>query len=212
MTTPARRIIVLGAGGRTGRLIVDAALRNGYRTVALLRSPERAGPGVRDNLEFIAADARNAGSIRRVLEPDDVIISAIGPSGRKSEGLYASVARAVVAADDSGRRRFIGITSSGVRDDDLNHPWWYRTFFVPFMKNTYGDMREMESAVEQSTLAWTFVRPGRLSDEPASGNYRVEDGMNPKGGVSISRSDVAEFVISCVEDPHWLRKKPTITQ
>lgn len=212
MTIPTNRIVVLGAGGRTGRLIVDAALRSGHRVAAVVRSPERAGFDTRAGLDVVAADARDAGSLRRLLRPGDVIVSAIGPSGRKSDGLYARTAEAVVAAADTDSHRFIAITSSGVRDDDPDHPWWYRTFLVPFMKNTYGDMRQMEAILHSSDLPWTFVRPGRLLDQPASGDYRVEDGKNPKHGVGIPRSDVADFVVSCADGTRWSRRHPTITR
>ncbi|ROP66491.1 NAD(P)-dependent oxidoreductase [Curtobacterium sp. ZW137] len=210
-TTPRTRIIVLGAGGRTGRLVLESALHRGHQAVALVRSPERANLAARDGLEVIAADARDARVLRSTLRPGDVIVSAVGPSGRKSNGLYSAVARAVVDATVGGSHRFVGITSSGVRDDDPNHPWWYRSFMVPFMENTYGDMRQMESTLRASDLPWTFVRPGRLLDEAPSGNYRIEDGENPKGGISISRKDVADFVISCADNEHWTRRNPTIT-
>lgn len=213
MTTPTKRFIVLGAGGRTGRLILDSALRAGHHAAAVVRSPERAGLEPRNGLHILAADATDADSLRRVLQPHDIIVSAIGPSGRQSSGLYASVATAVVAATDApSTHRFIGITSSGVRSDDPNHPWWYRAFMVPFMRPTYGDMRQMESIIATSTIAWTLVRPGRLLDEPASGDYRVENGINPRRGVGIPRGDVADFIVAAAEDTTWLSKYPTITK
>lgn len=213
MTLETRRLVVLGAGGRTGRLILDSALRDGHRTVAVVRSPERAGLEPRDNLELATADARDAGSLRQILRPGDAIISALGPSGRNSDGLYTSVAEAVsAAARDSGAKRFVGITSSGVRTDDPNHPWWYRTILVPLMRNTYGDMRRMESIIAASSLEWTFVRPGRLLDENATGTYRVEDGTNPRGGVAVPRADVADLVVTCALGPEWSRQHPTITR
>lgn len=107
---------------------------------------------------------------------------------------------------------FIGITSSGVRDDDPNHPWWYRTLMVPFMRETYTDMALMEATVEASALQWTFARPGRLLDETATGNYRVEDGINPPKGVAISRADLAEFVVKCGAQSQWVGAHPTITR
>lgn len=219
MSNHKNRIVVLGAAGRTGRLIVDASLHSGHDTLAIVRSPERADLPRHAKLEIGTSDALDAVSLGRILRADDVVVSAIGPSGRKSDGLYANAAAAVVAATavvtataGTGSQRFIAITSSGVRSGDPGHPWWYRTFLRPLMRNTYNDMARMESVVAASTLDWTFVRPGRLLDAPATGNYRVEDGTNPPGGVSISRQDLADFVIACIEHDTWNRKHPTITR
>ncbi|WP_072802600.1 NAD(P)-dependent oxidoreductase [Rhodococcoides yunnanense] len=213
MSNQTNRIVVLGAGGRTGRLIVEASLRAGHDTLAVVRSPERAGLAPHDKLAVGTGDASDARSLERLLRTGDVIISAIGPSGRKSNGLYTNAANAVVdATAGTGAERFIAITSSGVRSDDPGHPWWYRKLLLPFMRNTYSDMANMESVVGACTLDWTFVRPGRLVDQPATGHYRVENGSNPVGGVSVPRQDVADFVIACTEDATWNRKHPTITR
>ncbi|MCF4121147.1 NAD(P)H-binding protein [Antribacter sp. KLBMP9083] len=213
MSNGPLRIAVLGAGGRTGRLILDAALRAGHKTLAVVRSPARAGIEPRPGLDITAADARDSASLQRILRPGDVIISAIGPSGRTSNGLYESVGTAIVTATaTTGPRRFIGITSSGVRDDDPNHPWWYRTFLVPVMRDTYDDMSRMEAVIEASDLDWTFVRPARLTDDDATGTFRVEDGSNPPGGIAVPRQDVADFAISCTTDDAWSRTRPTISR
>ena len=206
------RIVVLGAGGRTGRLLLDASLGAGRTTIAAVRSPARAGIEPHSGLSIVEADARNSESLRRLLLSGDVIVSAIGPTGRKSNGLYESVAKAVLNAAETRPHRFIGITSSGVRDNDPNHPWWYRTLLVPVMRDTYGDMRRMESLIEASNLEWTFIRPARLTDHPATGRFRVEDGTNPSRGVSVPRADVANFAISCITDDTWSMTRPTIAQ
>jgi len=212
-TPPRPRLVVLGAGGRTGRLVVGSALRSGFHVTAAVRSPERAGLSAAPDLDVVPVDARDPEALRHVLRPGDAIVSAVGPSGRTSDGLYTSVAESVVAAAaTTGAHRFVGITSSGVREDDPNHPWWYRRLLVPFMRPTYDDMRQMEALLRTATDSWTFVRPGRLVDEPGTGTYRVEDGGNPRGGVRIPRADVAAFVVSCVRDDRWLRREPTITR
>lgn len=206
-------IVVLGAAGRTGRLIIDASMRAGRHTTALVRNADHADLARRDNLRVLVADATNAESLRDIFLPAHTIICAIGPSGRNSNGLYEDVARAVVGATlRTEPHRFIAITSSGVRRNDPNHPWWYRLFLVPVMRKTYNDMVAMEDVITASRLNWTFVRPGRLLDEPATGSYRVEDSANPKGGLAVSRCDVANFTVHCAADEIWSYRNPTITR
>jgi putative NADH-flavin reductase len=214
MSLETPRMVVLGAGGRTGRLVLDSGLRAGYQILAAVRSPARAAIKPRIGLTVTEADARDPESLRRLLHLGDVIVSAIGSSGRKSNGLYKDVAKALVAATagEATPHRFIGITSSGVKENDPNHPWWYRTFLVPAMGETYGDMSRMEAVIEASTLDWTFVRPARLTDDRATGVFRVTDDTNPPHGISIPRGDVADFIISCIGDNTWTRAHPTIAR
>jgi putative NADH-flavin reductase len=50
-----------------------------------------------------------------------------------------------------------------------------------------------------SQLNWTIIRPPRLIDGAKTGCYRVRDGHLPTGGMSISRRDLADFVINVAE-------------
>ena len=45
------------------------------------------------------------------------------------------------------------------------------------MKNVYDDKERQEEAIKQSDLDWVIVRPARLTDEPAKGEYRVYLGV-----------------------------------
>ena len=208
-----RRVVVLGGAGRTGRLLVAEALREGRHVTALVRSPASSGLPVREGLDVVAGDARRSDDIARALEPGDAVVCAVGPSGRDSHGLYGDTARAMVAAAETvGVRRLVAITSSGVRADDPHHPWWYRAFLVPLMRATYRDMADLEAVVAASDLDWTVVRPGRLTDAPATGDYRVGDGENPRAGTAIPRQDLARFVVATLDDPRWRHHHPTLTR
>jgi putative NADH-flavin reductase len=58
----------------------------------------------------------------------------------------------------------------------------------------------MEDVLRRSDLAWTAVRPPRLTDGPRTGVYRIADGRNLRRGLRISRADVAEFMLRAVDD------------
>lgn len=207
-----RRVVVLGGAGRTGRLLVAEALREGCHVTALVRSPASSGLTAHKNLDVVAGDARRSDDIARALEPGATVVCAVGASGRDSRGLYGDTARALVAAAETvGVRRLVAITSSGVRRTDPHHPWWYRVFLAPLMRATYRDMADLETVVAASDLHWTVVRPGRLTDAPATGNYRIGDGQNPRKGVSIPRQDLARFVIATLDDTRWRHHHPTLT-
>jgi putative NADH-flavin reductase len=192
-------VVVFGANGRTGHLIVHEALRLGYDVAAAVRTPDRFPPiptgdlPAAGTLSVVQADVRDPGSVQAAVEGRDVVISAIGAAGRHPDNLYSDAARAFVAAmEETGADRLVAITSSGVHQGDPNFPWWYRNLISPLVKELYDDMRLMETIVGHSGVDWTFVRPGRLQDEPPTGNYRVLDGANPKGGWKLTRTDLAQ--------------------
>jgi putative NADH-flavin reductase len=212
-------VVVFGANGRTGHLIVREALRLGHDVTAAVRTPDRF-PSVptgdlsaEGSLSVVKADVRDPGSVQAAVKGRDVVISAIGPEGRHSHNLYSDAARAFVAAmETTGADRLIAITSSGVRQGDPNFPWWFRNLLSPLVRELYDDMRLMETAVRQSGVDWTFVRPGHLQDDPPTGTYRVLDGANPKGGWKLTRTDLARFIARELSVRQWSRATPTLAQ
>ncbi|BCY11695.1 NAD(P)-dependent oxidoreductase [Actinoplanes sp. L3-i22] len=204
-------VVVLGAAGRTGRLIVAEALRSGHSVTAAVRNPDSvaAAPGLRVE----RADVRDADSLSAVFAGQDAVVCAIGPSGRKAGDLYSDGARATVTAmRAAGVERLLAITSVGVRHDDPHHAWWYRGLIRPIGADLYADMARMEQIVRESGLDWTFVRPTYLQDRDATGAYRAVDNSTPKGGWRITRTDVARFIVGELEAHEWSRRAPSLAE
>jgi putative NADH-flavin reductase len=203
-------VVVLGAAGRTGRLIVAEALRNGHRVTAAVRNPASVpeSPGLRVH----RADVRDADSLCAAIKGHEAVVSAIGASGRRSNNLYSEGARATVSAmRTSGVHRLLAITSVGVRADDPHHAWWYRGLIRPIGADLYADMARMEHIVRDSGLDWTFVRPTYLQDRESRG-YRVTDDSTPEGGWRIARTDVARFIVEELDAHRWSRQAPSLAE
>ena len=63
-----------------------------------------------------------------------------------------------------------------------------------------SDATDMEKILRESGLDITIARPPQLTDKPFTGKYRVREGRLPSFGFSISRADVADFMIHAIED------------
>jgi putative NADH-flavin reductase len=181
-------VAVFGAGGRTGRLIVERALRNGDHVTAAVRHPETLGDlsqrwAHTHRLTIASADVRDAQAVHAALQGHDAAISAIAGRGRHPHGLFSQGTRTIIDALEARHiRRFVCISSRGVNHHDSRLPLLYRVIVRPvLLRDVYADMRTMERFVRDSGLDWTLVRPARLVDGPARGTYRVEDGHNPQG-------------------------------
>src|ERR1035437_786502 len=97
-------ILVLGASGRTGRLVVEQALAAGHTVTAFARDPSKLKLSG-ENLNIANGDARDFDSLRAALKGSDAVIDTIGGGERK---LIATTMAALVAAmQKSGVRRVV---------------------------------------------------------------------------------------------------------
>lgn len=63
------------------------------------------------------------------------------------------------------------------------------------------DLAAMEDALRASPLEWTIVRPPRLTDGPLTGRYRTAVDRNVRGGLTVSRADLAHLMLRAAGDP-----------
>src|SRR3954452_12208272 len=70
------KILVLGATGGTGRLIVKEAIARGHAVTALVRSPDKAGD--LNGAKLVVGDVRDVGVLREALKGQDAVVSALG--------------------------------------------------------------------------------------------------------------------------------------
>jgi putative NADH-flavin reductase len=64
----------------------------------------------------------------------------------------------------------------------------------------------MERVVRDSDLDWTLLRAARLTNGPRTGTYRVAYDTKLAGAWSISRADVAHFLLTRLADPAASRR------
>ncbi|WP_375373487.1 NAD(P)-dependent oxidoreductase [Micromonospora sp. ATA51] len=69
------------------------------------------------------------------------------------------------------------------------------------LRRHYADLALMEEVLRDSGLDWTVVRPPRLTDKPLTGAYRTAYGRNVRGGLTVSRADVAHAMRHLLDRP-----------
>lgn len=205
------KLIVFGASGGTGRLVVTGALERGHQVTAVARHLD--GLPAHPGLTLQPADVLGGDQLlREIVAGHDAAISAIGSTARNANGIYSRGARAIVTALEAAQvPRLIVVSSGGVQPRDPGLPWWFRLAIPIFLRELYQDMGVLEDIVRSSRLDWTLVRAGYLTDKPATGDFRVEDGKNPPGGSRLSRADLANFLLDQLSDARWSKRAPTLT-
>lgn len=69
-----------------------------------------------------------------------------------------------------------------------------------------------EETIASSNLDWTIVRPGILTNGPATGRYHaLIDAESWRGGF-ISRRDVADFLVRQIADRSCIGKAPVLVR
>ncbi|MDT5204785.1 MAG: hypothetical protein QOD34_1421 [Mycobacterium sp.] len=204
------KILILGATGATGQLIVRDATAGGHYVVALVRSKASANlPGA----EVIEGDARDEGTLARALNGCDAVVSALGTGmGLREVDLLTVATRALVAAmSRAGVRRLVCISALGVGDSRNHGGFVFDRLFQPLLLGpAYKDKERQEAAIRASSLDWVIVRPAMLTNGAARGRIRATTDLAGVNGGKIARADVAQFVLEQLTTDTWLRRTPVI--
>jgi len=209
-------LLIIGASSGIGLETVEAALAGGHRVKALARSAHTIA--INDaRLEKIGGDARDPDTIARALEGADAVIQVLGvpitpATILKGTTLFSDATRVLVDAMRSARaRRLIAVTGLEAGDSRGSAgPLHARVLFPLILQRIYADKSAQEALIRQSGLDWTLVRPGILTDGPATGRYKVLiEPRSWRGGV-ISRRDVAGFLVAQVADDTLIGKAPVL--
>ena len=204
------KVLVLGATGGTGRLIVRDAQMKGHSVVALVRMKARSEL---TGAELIEGDARDEATLARALDGCDAVVSALGTGiGFRKVDLLTVATRALVAAmTRTGVRRLICISALGVGDSRGHGGFVFDRLFQPLLLSpAYKDKERQEAAIRASALDWLIVRPAMLTNELPRGRVKVSADLAGIMGGKIARADVAQFVVEQFTNDTWLRRTPVI--
>jgi uncharacterized protein YbjT (DUF2867 family) len=199
-------LLVLGATGRTGRLVVEQALAAGHTVTALVRSPEKLT--IRNsNLRVVAGSATDAADVARALASADVLLSTLGGGGSV---IADSTGAMVEAAHKTGVRRVVVLSSFFVQRDRLHA--LPRLLTGVAMGSVIKDKSAGEQLLRQSDLDWTIIYASILKDGPVSGSVEVlPEGAKRRISDRISRADVAEWMVQAATSSGLSRRSVGIT-
>jgi uncharacterized protein YbjT (DUF2867 family) len=199
-------VLVLGATGRTGRLVVEQALAAGHSVTALVRSPEKLAAASPD-LRVITGAVTDSSALRRALEGADAVVSTLGGGGSV---ITDSTQALVDAARETGVSRVVVLSSFVVERERLDSVPRLLTGLT--MGGMIKDKRAGEQALRASGLDWTIVYASMLSDGPAKGAVAVlPDGAKRRMSERISRADVAAWMVEAAADRQPSRRSVGIT-
>jgi uncharacterized protein YbjT (DUF2867 family) len=191
-------VLVVGATGGTGRLVVSTLLENGFNVRAFVRNVERANKLLGSKVKYVKGDVREIESIRSALKGVTQMISAIGAGqgGDAKNGPefvdYGGVKNLSDAASAANLDHFVLISSMGVTHEDH----YLNKAFSNVLKWKFKG----ETALRKSGVAYTIVRPGGLTDGEGE-QHEVMFQQGDKGGGLITRMDVSRVCVAALGIP-----------
>lgn len=197
------KLLVLGAGGGTGRRLVAQAAAVGHEVTAF---GHHAGREARAGVRCVSGDVRDQRLVESLVGGQDAVLDALGtrrPWVRTT--LETDAARLVIAAmRRDGVRRLLAVSSIGVGDSIANVNAFYRMLMPLFFRGVLPDKEGMEAEVRSSGLDWTIVRPAGLTDGPVTGNVQIVAPESRRSVRRISRADVAAFMLQQLDDQAYV--------
>jgi putative NADH-flavin reductase len=203
-----KKILVIGATGPTGRQVVSQALEQGHQVTAFLRNPQRM-PITHERLRLVTGDVTDQGpALDTAVAGQDVVISALGVGlSFKSRDLIARAMPRIVAALETQRvSRLIFTSAFGVGPTWIDVPRFPRVMLRLLLRDIYADKAAGEDVLRRSQLDWTLVYPTGLTHGSKTGRYRVGERLPLRGIPTISRADLAAFLLAEIDDSTYIRK------
>ena len=191
------RIAVVGGHGQIARLLHPLLRDAGHQPVALVRRREHADALQAQGVETRLLDIEESteSDFATAFDGCEAVVFAAGGGpdgniGRKRTVDLEGSLKSIAGAGKAGIARFVQVSAISV-DEPLPAD------VEPVWKAYVEAKRDADAALRASDLAWTILRPGRLTDEPATGRVALGDDVE-RG--EIPRADVAAVVAAVLDD------------
>lgn len=208
------KVLVIGGTRGIGREVVAAAHAAGHELTLLARHAERISLPV-TGVRVIAGDAGDADDVERAVAGQDAVVwtAGVGPT-RRPVHLFSRSTQFLLAAMARHRvRRLVCVTGIGAGDSRGHGGFFYDRILQPlFMKTVYEDKDRQEAMLRGSDVDWTIVRPGTLTNGPATGLARALTDLTGVTAGKVSRADVAAFIVENLETGEFRKTAVLLTR
>jgi uncharacterized protein YbjT (DUF2867 family) len=190
------RIVIAGGHGQIALLLSRRLSDRGDSVVGLIRNPAHAAEVLASGAEPVTADleAADAATLAGHLTGADAVVFAAGAGPDSGAPRKDTVDRAAAvlladAATLAGVRRYLLVSAMGVDD-------------APAGDEVFAVYLRAKAAAEQDLRArdldWTILRPGGLSNDPATGTVRLAPHVDSG---RVPRDDVAAVLVALLDEP-----------
>lgn len=206
------KIVIFGASGHIGRIVVSRALGNGYNVTAFVRNPKSFSIKNK-NLSISVGDIKNYAQVANAIKGNESVISVVGNKTRfvvfkNTNVISEGVENITKAMKQHNVKRLLFVSSFGL-NESIFFP--EKIFIRTVLKNIFAELPQQEKMISQSGLDYTIVRPARLTNESTVGEYKAAEGLYIGLFSHISRTAVADFLLEQIENKKFFFKTVTLS-
>jgi putative NADH-flavin reductase len=213
------KILLLGATGRTGKVILQKAINDGYEVRAIVRDKSKLDGA---NADIIEGTPYDRDAVMSAVKGCDAVISTLNVS-RTSDSPWAklrspkdlisrSVQNAVEGMKENDVKRIIVLSTLGAGDSKDRMPKLFNLFIsLSNLKYAFRDHTRQEEILEQSDRDWTVIRLPMLTADAGENEVLVNMGDGTRLNRKVNRETVARFILNILNEEKYFKKKIAIS-
>ena len=203
------RVVIAGGHGKIALLLERLLAGRDDQAVGLIRNPAQVADVQKAGAEAVVCDleAASADDVAVLLSGAAAVVFAAGAGPGSGVPRKDSVDRGASvlmadAAERAGVRRFVQVSSMGAGQPPRPGTDEVWAAYITAKTAAEEDLRSRD-------LDWTILRPGHLTDGPATGRIRLAAPPVPAG--AIPRADVAAVIAALIDEPGTRRQTLELT-
>jgi len=203
-----KRLLILGATGGTGLHLVSQALEAGNEVTAYVRDAAKLEVKHERLRVVVGPIADEASTFQEAVAGQHAVISTLGRglSLQSEHVIERCVPPMLSAMKAHGVGRLIFTSAIGVGDAYSEAPLLSKLMIRVLLKDIYPDKLIGENLIRNSDLEWTIAQPAGLTNGRLTGRYRAAEHLRHRMVATISRADLAQFLLSQLEDRMYVRR------
>lgn len=201
-----QNIVIFGAGGKVGSLLVEYALADGYRVTAFVHRHHNLPND--PHLTIVKGDVSNAADVEKAVSGADAVLSALSSWGTPKKDVLSVGMKSIIPAMQKHKlKRIVSLTGADARAPG-DHLGIIHRLSYPILGIMAGkvlhDGENHIALLATSNLDWTVLRsPVMLSGQKMT--YNLSD-KRPLPTAVVNRRAVARAMIDQIEDNRFLRQ------
>ena len=215
------KVFLLGATGRTGKLLVGEVLKRGHELNCLVRDPQKI-KSTHERLRVFEGSAEILSDLESAMKNCESIINVLNIS-RNSDFPWAKLRtppmflsyvmkNVIDLAAIHKVKRIIACSAWGAAETKNDLPSWFRWLIDNSnIGYTYKDHERQENLLMNSALSWTIVRPTGLTNFKKYQQIIESYNNEPKPRMTINRISLAKYMAEAITDERLIYKAPTIS-
>lgn len=207
-------IVIFGASGKTGHQLVRQALEQGHTVIAFVRDPAKLTIK-HDRLKTVQGNVIDYIKTEQAIKDHEAVLSALGANNpfKYDQLVVDGMSNIIKSMESTGVKRLIYLSFIGVKQNRKDAGFVIRYIAPKLLKTEIAGHEAREKMIRQSNLRWTIIHAPTLTNGSLKKKYRSGEDLKTNGFVTtISRADVADFMLKQLTDEKYINKAVRIMQ